>query len=113
VAQGILTLAVPTTMQSLLQAAAVLVETVVAARLGREALAGYAVVLPFTLLLGQMSAGAMGGGVVSDGVPVGFDLAISTIGGLIRAASRALACAWPTAPPTMLACVAKSRRWKR
>jgi Na+-driven multidrug efflux pump len=65
VARAILTLALPTTMQSLLQAGAVLVETVVAARLGREALAGYAVVLPFTLLLGQMSAGAMGGGVVS------------------------------------------------
>lgn len=65
IARGILVLAAPTTVLSLLQAAAVLVETVIAARLGREALAGYAVVLPFTLLLGQMSAGAMGGGVVS------------------------------------------------
>ena len=65
IARGILALAAPTTMLSLLQAAALLVETVIAARLGRSALAGYAVVLPFALLLGQMSAGAMGGGVVS------------------------------------------------
>lgn len=65
IARGVLALAAPTTMLSLLQAAALLVETVIAARLGRAALAGYAVVLPFALLLGQMSAGAMGGGVVS------------------------------------------------
>ena len=65
IARGVLAWAAPTTVLSLLQAAALLVETVVAARLGRSALAGYAVVLPFALLLGQMSAGAMGGGVVS------------------------------------------------
>lgn len=64
-AQRILALAAPTTLMSLLQVAALLVETWIAARLGREALAGWAVVLPFALLLGQMSAGAMGGGVVS------------------------------------------------
>jgi Na+-driven multidrug efflux pump len=61
----IVALAAPTTLLSLLQVAALLVETWIAARLGREALAGWAVVLPFSLLLGQMSAGAMGGGVVS------------------------------------------------
>lgn len=65
IARGVLALAAPTTVLSLLQAAALLAETVIAARLGRSALAGYAVVLPFALLLGQMSAGAMGGGVVS------------------------------------------------
>ena len=65
IARGIVALAAPTTVLSLLQAMALLVETVIAARLGRPALAGYAVVLPFSLLLGQMSAGAMGGGVVS------------------------------------------------
>ncbi|MBB3897414.1 MATE family efflux transporter [Roseococcus suduntuyensis] len=64
-ARRILALAAPTTLLSALQVAALLVETWIAARLGREALAGWAVVLPFALLLGQMSAGAMGGGVVS------------------------------------------------
>ncbi|MBS7812873.1 MATE family efflux transporter [Roseococcus pinisoli] len=61
----ILALAAPTTLLSALQVAALLIETVIAARLGRTALAGWAIVLPFSLLLGQMSAGAMGGGVVS------------------------------------------------
>jgi Na+-driven multidrug efflux pump len=63
-ARRILALAAPTTLLSALQVAALLIETWIAARLGREALAGWAVVLPFALLLGQMSAGAMGGGVV-------------------------------------------------
>jgi len=61
----ILALAAPTTLASLFQAAAQLAETVLAARQGTAALAGWAAVLPFTLLLQQMSAGAMGGGVVS------------------------------------------------
>jgi len=64
-ARRILALAAPTTLMSALQVLALLMETVIAARLGRTALAGWAVVLPFSLLLGQMSAGAMGGGVVS------------------------------------------------
>lgn len=63
--QRIFALAAPTTVLSALQVMALLLETVIAARLGRSALAGWAVVLPFALLLGQMSAGAMGGGVVS------------------------------------------------
>jgi Na+-driven multidrug efflux pump len=63
-AKRILALAAPTTLLSALQVVALLIETWIAARLGREALAGWAVVLPFALLLGQMSAGAMGGGVV-------------------------------------------------
>ncbi|WP_424812105.1 MATE family efflux transporter [Roseococcus sp. YIM B11640] len=64
-ARRVLALAAPTTLLSALQVVALLIETVIAARLGRSALAGWAVVLPFSLLLGQMSAGAMGGGVVS------------------------------------------------
>ncbi|MDB5413001.1 MAG: multidrug transporter MatE [Rubritepida sp.] len=64
-ARRILALAAPTTLLSALQVVALLIETIIAARLGRGALAGWAVVLPFALLLGQMSAGAMGGGVVS------------------------------------------------
>ncbi|WP_419895952.1 MATE family efflux transporter [Roseomonas sp. USHLN139] len=58
-------LAAPTTLIAVLQAGAQLVETVLAARQGTAALAGWAVVLPFSLLLQQMSAGAMGGGVAS------------------------------------------------
>ncbi len=58
-------LAAPTMVLSLLQAAGQLFETWLVARQGTAALAGWAVVLPFALLLQQMSAGAMGGGVVS------------------------------------------------
>ena len=61
----ILALAAPTSLVAALQAAAQLVETALAARQGTAALVGWAVVLPFALLLQQMSAGAMGGGVVS------------------------------------------------
>ncbi|MBL6457616.1 multidrug transporter MatE [Belnapia sp. T6] len=58
-------LAAPTTAVAALQAAAQLVEPWLAARQGTAALAGWAVVLPFALLMQQMSTGAMGGGVVS------------------------------------------------
>ena len=58
-------LAAPTSFVSFLQVGGMLAETWLAARQGTEALAGWAVVLPFALLLQQMSAGAMGGGVVS------------------------------------------------
>ncbi|MES2717679.1 MAG: MATE family efflux transporter [Pseudomonadota bacterium] len=58
-------LAAPTTALSLLQVGAQLAETVLAARQGTAALAGWAVLLPFALLLAQMSTGAMGGGVVA------------------------------------------------
>lgn len=61
----ILALAAPTTLLAATQVAAQLVEPWLAARQGTLALAGWAVVLPFALLLSQMSAGAMGGGVVS------------------------------------------------
>lgn len=65
VLRNILRLAAPTGLIAILQAAAQLVETWLAARQGTAALAGWAVVLPFALLLQQMSTGAMGGGVVS------------------------------------------------
>jgi Na+-driven multidrug efflux pump len=61
----ILALAAPTTLLAATQVVALLIEPWLAARQGTPALAGWAVVLPFALLLGQMSAGAMGGGVVS------------------------------------------------
>lgn len=61
----ILALAAPTTALSMLQVVAQVVETWLAARQGTAALAGWAVMLPFGLLLQQMSTGAMGGGVVS------------------------------------------------
>ncbi|WP_420994505.1 MATE family efflux transporter [Cupriavidus sp. 30B13] len=61
----ILALAAPTSLIAFLQASAQLIETWLAARQGTAALAGWAVVLPFALLLQQMSTGAMGGGVVS------------------------------------------------
>jgi len=64
-ARAILALAAPTALGSVLQAAAQLVEMWLAARQGTAALAGWAVVLPFALLMQMMSAGAMGGGVVS------------------------------------------------
>ena len=63
--RGILALAAPTSLVAALQVIAQLAETWLAARQGTAALAGWAVVLPFALLLQQMSAGAMGGGVVS------------------------------------------------
>ena len=61
----ILQLAAPTTALALLQVGAQLVETALAARQGIAALAGWAVLLPFALLMVQMSTGAMGGGVAA------------------------------------------------
>lgn len=65
VARQILVLAGPTAVSALLQAIAQIAETWLAARQGTAALAGWSVVLPFSLLMQQMSAGAMGGGVAS------------------------------------------------
>ncbi|HBD37492.1 MAG TPA: multidrug transporter MatE, partial [Cupriavidus sp.] len=65
IARGIAVLAAPTSLVAFLQAGAQLIETWLAARQGTASLAGWAVVLPFALLLQQMSTGAMGGGVVS------------------------------------------------
>jgi Na+-driven multidrug efflux pump len=61
----VLTLAAPTTLVAAVQSLCQLFEPWLAARQGTAALAGWAVVLPFALLLQQMSTGAMGGGVVS------------------------------------------------
>jgi Na+-driven multidrug efflux pump len=61
--RAILALAAPTALVSFLQVAGQLFETWLAARQGTAALAGWAVVLPFALLMQMMSAGAMGGGV--------------------------------------------------
>ncbi len=58
-------LAAPTSLVVVLQVVGQLVETWLAARQGTAALAGWAVVLPFALLMQMASAGAMGGGVVS------------------------------------------------
>src|SRR5919206_2461124 len=63
--RGILALAAPTSLVAALQVIAQLFETWLVARQGTAAMAGWAVVLPFALLLQMMSAGAMGGGVVS------------------------------------------------
>ncbi|PWS34796.1 multidrug transporter MatE [Falsiroseomonas bella] len=61
--RAILALAAPTALVSVLQVFAQLFETWLAARQGTAALAGWAVVLPFALLMQMMSVGAMGGGV--------------------------------------------------
>ena len=61
----ILALAGPTALVAFLQVAGQLVETWLAARQGTAALAGWSVILPFSLAIQQMSTGAMGGGVVS------------------------------------------------
>jgi Na+-driven multidrug efflux pump len=63
--RAILSLAAPTALVVMVQVAAQLFETWLAARLGVAALAGWAVVLPFALLMQMMSSGAMGGGVAS------------------------------------------------
>ncbi|MBC7781765.1 MAG: MATE family efflux transporter, partial [Proteobacteria bacterium] len=56
---------VPTTLIGVAQAVALTLETVLVGRLGTEALAAYALVLPLALLMNMMSTGAMGGGVSS------------------------------------------------
>ena len=61
----IFSLAAPTSLAVVAQLVATLAETWLAARQGTMALSAWAVVMPFTQLMGQMSAGAMGGGVVS------------------------------------------------
>jgi putative MATE family efflux protein len=53
----------PTTLVGFAQGGALIAETALVGRLGTEALAAYALVLPFALLMNMMSTGAMGGGV--------------------------------------------------
>jgi putative MATE family efflux protein len=58
-------LAAPNLLGMLAAAAVSIAETAYVGRLGREALAAAALVLPTIMLMGMMSAGAMGGGVSS------------------------------------------------
>lgn len=55
----------PTTLVGFAQVGALIAETALVGRFGTEALAAYALVLPFALLMNMMSTGAMGGGVSS------------------------------------------------
>jgi len=61
----ILALAAPSAAVSAAQVFTQFVETLLAARLGTDALTAWSIALPFSLFLQQTSAGAMGGGVSS------------------------------------------------
>lgn len=106
-ARQILTLAAPTTSLAALQLVAQLIETALAARQGTAALAGWAVVLPFSLLMHQMSTGAIGGGVVAAiaralgggrrelaAALVTHALIIAVLGGLLFAVGLSCGGAW-------------------
>src|SRR5438067_3835647 len=66
IASTLLRLAIPNVLIMLAQAAAGLVETYFIGKLGTDALAGVALVFPVVMLMQMMSAGAMGGGIVSS-----------------------------------------------
>ncbi len=61
----LLRLALPNVVVMLVQASIGLVETYFLARLGTDALAGMALVFPVVMLIQMVSAGAMGGGIMS------------------------------------------------
>ena len=61
----ILRLALPNVVVMVVQASIGLIETYFVARLGLDALAGMALVFPLFMLLQMVSAGAMGGGILS------------------------------------------------
>lgn len=61
----ILRLATPNVIVMLVQASIGLIETYFIAQLGLDALAGMAIVFPLVMLLTMISAGAMGGGIMS------------------------------------------------
>lgn len=65
VAQTLIKLAAPNLLGMLATTAVSIAETAYVGRLGPEPLAASALVLPFIMLMGMMSAGAMGGGVSS------------------------------------------------
>ena len=100
----VLALAAPTSVLAVLQVAAQLVETALAARQGTAAPAGWAVLLPFALLQQQMSASAMGGGVVSVvaralGAQRRDEASALVLHALIIAlAARTLVLMWPAFP---------------
>src|ERR1700681_244233 len=61
----ILRLALPNVVVMVVQASIGLIETYFVAKLGLDALAGMALVFPLFMLLQMVSAGAMGGGILS------------------------------------------------
>jgi putative MATE family efflux protein len=65
VTRTILTLAMPNVVVMVVQASIGLIETYFVAKLGLDALAGIALVFPLFMLLTMISAGAMGGGILS------------------------------------------------
>jgi putative MATE family efflux protein len=65
IGQSLLRLAGPTTGLMVVQVFVAIAETWFIARLGAEALAGFALVLPFLVLMHNMANGGMGGGVAS------------------------------------------------
>jgi Na+-driven multidrug efflux pump len=58
-------LAAPTTAVMMVQTVVAIAETYFFGRLGTEALAGFALVFPFMMLMQMMAAGGMGGGVAA------------------------------------------------
>ena len=65
IGQSLLRLAGPTTGLMVVQIFVAIAETWFIARLGADALAGFALVLPFLVLMHNMANGGMGGGVAS------------------------------------------------
>jgi Na+-driven multidrug efflux pump len=65
VTRTIVTLALPNVVVMVVQASIGLVETYFVAKLGLDALAGMALVFPLFMLLVMVSAGSMGGGILS------------------------------------------------
>src|SRR6476661_9927194 len=65
VTRTILRLALPNVVVMMVQASIGLIETYFVAKLGLDALAGIALVFPLFMLLQMVSAGAMGGGILS------------------------------------------------
>ena len=61
----LLRLAAPNVLVMIVQASVGLIETYFIGKLGTEALAGVALVFPMVMLMQMMSAGAMGGGILS------------------------------------------------
>src|SRR5947208_15664039 len=58
-------LAAPTTAVMIVQTFVAIAETYFFGRLGTDALAGFALVFPFMMLMTMMAAGGMGGGVAA------------------------------------------------
>src|SRR5208282_122773 len=65
VGRTVLRLALPNAVVMVVQASIGLIETYFVAKLGLDALAGMALVFPLFMLLQMVSAGAMGGGILS------------------------------------------------